>query len=91
MGGVWERQIQTVRSVLSSILKILASRLDEESLRTLFVEVEAIVNSRPLTVESLTDENSDPLTPNHLLTILNFLSPRQAVTQHTQKLLAFSQ
>jgi hypothetical protein len=69
MGGVWERQIRTVRSVLSSILKTHAGRLDDESLRTLFVEVEAIVNSRPLTVESLTDENSDPLTPNHLLTM----------------------
>ena len=69
MGGVWERQIRTVRSVLSSLLKDIPGRLDDESLRTLFTEVEAIVNSRPLAVDNLNDETSDPLTPNHLLTM----------------------
>ena len=69
MGGVWERQIRTVRSVLSSLLKDLPGRLDDESLRTLFKEVEAIVNSRPLAVDNLNDETADPLTPNHLLTM----------------------
>ena len=69
MGGVWERQIRSVRSVLVSLMKAHAGRLDDESLRTLFVEVEAIVNSRPLAVESLTDVSIDPLTPSHLLTM----------------------
>ena len=69
MGGVWERQIRTVRSVLSSLLKDIPGRLDDESLRTLFTEVEAIVNSRPLAVDNLNDETADPLTPNHLLTM----------------------
>ena len=69
MGGVWERQIRTVRSVLVSLMKGHAGRLDNESLRTLFVEVEAIVNSRPLAVDSLTDMSINPLTPNHLLTM----------------------
>ena len=50
-------------------MKAHAGRLDDESLRTLFVEVEAIVNSRPLAVDSLTDVSIDPLTPNHLLTM----------------------
>ena len=50
-------------------MKADAGRLDDESLRTLFVEVEAIVNSRPLAVDSLTDVSIDPLTPNHLLTM----------------------
>ena len=69
MGGVWERQIRTVRNVLRSLLKDIPGRLDDESLRTLFVEVEAIVNSRPLAVDNLNDETVDPLTPNHLLTM----------------------
>ena len=69
MGGIWERQIRTVRSVLSGLLKAHAARLDDETLRTLFVEVEAIVNSRPLAVDTLTDVSIDPLTPNHLLTM----------------------
>ena len=46
-----------------------AARLNDEALRTLLVEVEAVVNSRPLTVESLSDETTEPLTPNHLLTM----------------------
>ena len=69
MGGVWERQIRSVRNVLQSLLKDIPGRLDDESLRTLFVEVEAIVNSRPLAVDNLNDETVDPLTPNHLLTM----------------------
>ena len=69
MGGIWERQIRTVRSVLSGLLKEHSGRLDDESLTTLLVEVESIVNSRPLAVDNLNDETVDPLTPNHLLTM----------------------
>ena len=70
MGGVWERQIRTVRSVLFSLLASNGRQLDDESLRTLMCEVESIVNSRPLTVNQLTDPDSPvPLTPNHLLTM----------------------
>ena len=67
-GGVWERQIRSIRAVLAGLLKEFAGRLNDESLRTLLVEVESIVNSRPLTAESLSDESMQPLTPNHLLT-----------------------
>ena len=70
MGGVWERQIRTVRSVLTSILDQSAARLDSSSLRTFLYEVMAIVNSRPLTVEHLNDPlGPEPLTPNHILTM----------------------
>ena len=68
MGGVWERQIRTVRSVLSSLLNNNRRQLDDESLRTLMCEAEAIVNSRPLTVTQISDPDSpSPLTQNHLL------------------------
>ena len=70
MGGVWERQIRSVRNVLAALLQSNGSQLNEESLRTLLCEVEAIVNSRPLTVDSINDPLSlNPLTPNHLLTM----------------------
>ena len=70
MGGVWERQSRSVRNVLSSLLQDNGRQLDNESLRTLMCEAEAIVNSRPLTVNTLTDPDSlSPLTPNHLLTM----------------------
>ena len=70
VGGVWERQIRTVRSVLASLLERHGSQLDDESLRTFMVEAEAIVNCRPLTVDSISSSQfSEPLTPNHLLTM----------------------
>ena len=70
MGGVWELQIRSVRNVLSSLLQDNGRQLDDESLRTLMCEAEAIVNSRSLTINNLTDPDSlSPLTPNHLLTM----------------------
>lgn len=70
MGGVWERQIKTVRNVLNSILDQSSRALDSSSLRTYLYEVMAIVNSRPLTTQHLNDPSGpEPLTPNHILTM----------------------
>jgi len=70
MGGIWEHQIGTTRSVLSSLLQEHGKQLDDEALRTLMTEAESIDNCRSLTVENLTDPlASEPLTPNHLLTL----------------------
>ena len=69
MGGVWERQIRTARNALSILLDRCGSQLNDESLQTLMTEVEAVVNSRPLTVENLTSPDAlEPLCPNHLHT-----------------------
>ena len=69
MGGVWERQIKSVRAVLSALMADLGDQLDHETLRTLFTEAENIVNSRPLTAD-VSDPNSlQPLTPMQLLTL----------------------
>ena len=70
MGGMWEREIWTLRSVLTGLLQSHGNQLDDESLRTLMIEAEAIVNSCPLTTDDLADPSSlDVLTPNHLLTM----------------------
>ena len=70
MGGAWERQIRTIRSVLTSILDKSSQRLDSSSLRTYLYEVMAIINSRPLTAHLLSDPaGPQPLTPNHILTM----------------------
>ena len=70
MGGVWERQIQSARNILAALLKTHGQSLNDEGLRTLVAETEAIINSRPLTVESLSDVNSEiPLSPSNLLTM----------------------
>ena len=70
MGGVWERQIRTARSILNSLLKAHGASLTDESLQTLLTEVEAIVNSRLLTTDVINDVTSlVPLSPINLLTM----------------------
>jgi hypothetical protein len=69
MGGVWERQIRSVRSVLFSIFGDNKKPLKPSELRTLLHEAAAVVNSRPLCVESLESPDSMPLSPNHILTM----------------------
>lgn len=67
-GGVWERQIRTVRSVLEATLRMYPGRLDDSCLRTYLYEAMSIVNGRPLSVSQLGDPLSpEPLTPNHLV------------------------
>ncbi|XP_039907300.1 uncharacterized protein LOC120746094 [Simochromis diagramma] len=69
-GGVWERQIRTVRNVLNATFAQCPGRLDDASLRTLLYEAMAIVNSRPLSVDGINDPQAlEPLTPNHLITM----------------------
>ena len=67
MGGSWERQIRTVRSVISGLLDSHGVQLDDEYLRTFMVEAEVIINSRPLSLNFAS--HPEPLTPNHLLTM----------------------
>ena len=58
MGGVWERQIRSARSILGALLKQHGESLIDESLRTLLVEVEGIINSRPITCDNIGELNS---------------------------------
>ena len=70
MGGIWERQIRTVRNILTALLSHHGSQLDDESLCTFFAEAEAIVNCRPLTVDDLNIVDGPvPLAPCQLLTM----------------------
>ena len=70
MGGVWEHQIKRARCILNLLLKTHGSSLTHESLQTLLTEVEAIVNSRPLTTDVINDVTSPvPLSPINLLTM----------------------
>lgn len=70
-GGVWERLIRSVRKVLYSIIHEQNVRLDDENLRTLFCEVEAILNGRPITTVSDDVNDLTVLTPNDLLLLRN--------------------
>ncbi len=64
-GGIWERLIRMVKTVFRSVTS--EQYLDEEGLQTVMCEVEAILNSRPLTSVSDNPNDLEPLTPNHLL------------------------
>ncbi|CAH8518996.1 unnamed protein product [Schistosoma guineensis] len=64
-GGVWERLIRSVRGILLFISN--GQILHDDSLATYFVEVERILNNRPI-VPATSDEKDDlVLTPNTLL------------------------
>ena len=65
-GGQFERMVRTVKSALR---KSLGQRcLTKGELRTILTEIEACVNSRPLTTVSDAPEDPLPLTPAHFLT-----------------------
>ena len=69
-GGVWERQIGTIRRVLDAmLLKIGAAQFDDELLLTLMAEVTATVNSRPIATVSADIDEPVPLSPSMLLTM----------------------
>ena len=65
-GGTWER---LVRSVKRSLHKVVGrSVLNSEELRTILVEIESVVNARPLTyVFDDVEGVSYPITPSQLL------------------------
>jgi len=65
MGGVWERLIRSVRKILGALLT--QQIVTDEGLATVMVEVESIMNSRPLTPVVQDPDGEEPLTPNHLL------------------------
>ena len=68
--GIWERQIRSARATLNGLLNNHGKSLDTESLQNSMVECEAIINSRPLTVDRISDVNSPArLAPANILTM----------------------
>ncbi|XP_062541078.1 uncharacterized protein LOC134209112 [Armigeres subalbatus] len=65
MGGSWERLVQSVKRTLYEVKP--SSRPTDEELKNALIEVEAILNARPLTHVPLEDEAAPVLTPNHWL------------------------
>ncbi|XP_053691178.1 uncharacterized protein LOC128739706 [Sabethes cyaneus] len=65
MGGCWERLIQSVKKILA---RVKPQRVPtEEALRSYLIQVENIINSRPLTHVPVDNHSSPALTPNHFL------------------------
>ena len=64
-GGVWERLVRSTKCALKAVLK--EQCVKESVLRTALVEVEDVINSRPLTHNSADVNDFTALTPNHFL------------------------
>ncbi|XP_048245270.1 uncharacterized protein LOC125376894 [Haliotis rufescens] len=64
-GGAWERLVRSVKAALRSVLKNLCVR--ETVLRVALIEVEAVLNSRPLTYNSTSPSDFTALTPKHFI------------------------
>lgn len=64
-GGAWERMVRCVKNVLAITLREKTPQV--ETLNSLLIEAENLVNSRPLTHLPIENADSDPLTPNHFI------------------------
>ncbi|KAG5261947.1 hypothetical protein AALO_G00290350, partial [Alosa alosa] len=64
-GGTWEREICSIKIALQTTLG--AQAVAEEVLRTVMIEIEGILNSKPLGYVSSDVADPDPVTPNLLL------------------------
>ncbi|XP_057186686.1 uncharacterized protein LOC130552431 [Triplophysa rosa] len=64
-GGTWEREIKSVKSALYTVIG--AQPVSEEVLHTTLLEVEAILNAKPLGYTSSNVADLDAVTPNVLL------------------------
>ena len=70
-GGFFERMVQSMKRCLKKAIG--KAKLTYDELLTVLTEVEAIINSRPLTYFS-SEDLEEPLTPSHLLTGHRILS-----------------
>ncbi|XP_033238071.1 uncharacterized protein [Drosophila pseudoobscura] len=65
IGGLWE---STVKSAKNLLLRTMGSAvLKKDELHTVLVDVEAVLNSRPLVVDSGSPNEGEVVTPAHLL------------------------
>ncbi|XP_048587816.1 uncharacterized protein LOC125570309 [Nematostella vectensis] len=64
-GGFWKRLIGLTKTTLKKVLGRTSINL--VTLQTVVMEIEAILNDRPLTYVSPDINDEDPLTPSHIL------------------------
>lgn len=64
-GGSWEREIRSIKAALASTLG--SQVVKEEILQTVLIEIEGMLNSKPLGYVSSDVADPDPITTNLLL------------------------
>ena len=68
----WINNSPTASHTGGVLVKKLGKNLGDKSLHTFLVDVETIVNSRPITIATISDVKSDiPFSPAHLLTMIS--------------------
>lgn len=79
-GGIFERMICSTKRCMRKMIG--QAKFNHDELLTAVTEVEAIINSRPLTYISA-DNLEEPLTPSHVLVGRRLLSlPKKPVTNN---------
>jgi len=73
MGGLWEAAVKAMKRLMRKSLQAHLLKVDE--LTSILVEIEAILNSRPLVPLETTDLDNIVLTPGHFLIGRPFVSP----------------
>ena len=73
-GGFYERLVKVVKDSLHKVVK--NARLNYDELITVLIEIEAMINSRPLTYLS-EEDNTEAITPFHLLHGRNTVAARE--------------
>ncbi|GFX80148.1 integrase catalytic domain-containing protein [Trichonephila clavipes] len=65
-GGLWDANIKSMKRILLRVAK--SAIMNFEELTTLMAQIEAVLNSRPLSPLSSDPNDLNPLTPGHFLT-----------------------
>ena len=79
-GGFYERMVRSIKNTLKKLVG--ASSLDYEQLNTVLVQIENVINSRPLTY--MNDENlNESLTPYHLIYGRNIATNKASLLKMT--------
>jgi hypothetical protein len=78
-GGAWERLIRSIRKALHAVMK--GREMKYAVLETALIEVEALLNSRPISKVSMDAADMSALTPGHFLILRPYVARPFAVTQ----------
>lgn len=88
-GGLWESAVKSAKFHLIRVLK--GANLSFEHLYTVLCQIEAILNSRPLTPLSCDPNDYSPLTPSHFLIgdVLTAIPEKNVSEMPTNRLLLY--
>ncbi|KAM8701663.1 hypothetical protein ACLKA7_007767 [Drosophila subpalustris] len=77
-GGLWEAAVKSAKSLV--VKAVGSALLRQDELATVLVEVEAILNSRPIVADSSNPNDGEAITPAHLLVGTTFVALPSAST-----------